>query len=103
MHHNTKLYKDKKTNKYTKRNKTSYHSSGKKYYYVSFSYKKGKTTSRSEYRYNKVEQTKSNKHGKAYRYKTSFKKGKAKKTIRQQYNKKGKLLKAKKVAKRNFL
>lgn len=95
---NTKLHKDKKTNKYTKKYKTTYRSNGKKSKYVKITYKKGKTSKRSEYVYNKKGQLKSNKYGKSYRYITKYsKKGKATRTVRKQYNKKGKLTNNKKV------
>ena len=57
-------------------------------------YKNGYKNKRHEYVYNKNGQLKTNKYGKAYKYTTTYtKKGKAVKTIKKQYNKKGKLSK----------
>lgn len=52
--------------------------------------KKGKMTSKYVYRYNSKGQLKTNKHGKAWRVKTTYK-GKNK-TVRKDYNKRGKLV-----------
>lgn len=84
---NTKGKRTKLYIKTVKENKTNY---TKKKYIL----KNNKTkTKLYTYKSNTKGQFKSNKYGKAYRYKTIYKKGKAKKTYRQKYNSKGKLTK----------
>lgn len=55
---------------------------------------KGRFTSKLTYRYNKKGQLKTNRSGKAWRVKITYRNGKPRKTIRQDYNSRGRLLKA---------
>ncbi|MDL2211727.1 leucine-rich repeat domain-containing protein [Erysipelotrichaceae bacterium OttesenSCG-928-M19] len=85
--------KAKKTAKYTKTRTRTFSAKGLKKLDITYKYKKGKKATRIEKRFN----NKGNTKGKAYLYKTYYKKGKAYKTNKYTYNKKGKLSKAKKV------
>ncbi|MDF9866604.1 hypothetical protein OKW22_000157 [Bacilli bacterium PM5-3] len=76
---------------------TTYRTNGKKIAYKRAYFKAGKWTKMVYIQYNKNGQTKSNKYGKAYKYVSTIKGKYVTKVTRAQYNKKGKLGKAKKV------
>lgn len=93
-HHNNKV----KTRFVTKRNlndevisvkKYKYNSSGKRNKYITYSYKNDKITKRKEYVFN----SKGTLKGKAYRYITTYKKGKRVRTYKYLYNSRGKIYK----------
>ncbi|MDF9866727.1 hypothetical protein OKW22_000281 [Bacilli bacterium PM5-3] len=99
-HSNGKIYttlveKNDKFENTTYHKKMKYRKDGKKQAVIFYKYKAGNAILRKEYKYN----AKGTLKGKAYRYTTTYKKGK-KKTVKGFYNSKGKIYKTVKVKNR---
>lgn len=80
--------------------KVKYRSDGiKKSRYIRYDYRNGVKTKRMEYVYNKNGELKTNKYGKAYKYVSTYKKGKRVSIYKSYYNSKGKVYKSIKLKK----
>ena len=90
---NSKVYRDLKTGKFTKKQVITYHANSKKKRDITATYKAGKLSVVKDYRFNKQGQLKSNKYGKAYYIQKNYKNGKLQKTLKYQYDAKGKKVK----------